>query len=63
MNERLPQRRIAAHHVVVDGRDEGRCVVVCLPDGIVTDIHKLVHEEPFTEWLGGIIHIRDGRVV
>ena len=51
-------RRLAAHHVVVDGQDQGQCVVACHCSGLVTDIHPLTHEEPFTEWVGGTLTVK-----
>jgi len=62
MKESQKLRRMAAHHVVVDGQDMGRCVVVCRPDGTVLDFHPLTREEPFTEWLVGTITVVDGKV-
>ena len=52
-------RRVAAHHVIVDGNDRGLSVVVYRTDGTVLDIHPLSGEEPFTEWHGGTLVIQE----
>lgn len=58
-------RRIAANRIVVDGREYVRHVVE-LSDGHVTSHYALIGEQPFTEWLAGLIEIvpdSSGRLV
>lgn len=52
-------RRIAAHHVEIEGRILNRCVVE-VDDGRVVNYYTFTDELPLTEWLGGTINlIRD----
>lgn len=51
-------RRVAAHEVIADGRIYHQAVVEIL-DGCVTDYYTFTGEQPFTEWLGGEIHVVD----
>lgn len=47
-------RRIAANRVIIDDRQLVQYVVE-IENGIVTNYYPLTEEQPFTEWLGGII--------
>lgn len=47
-------RRIAANRVIIDDRQLIQYVVE-IENGIVTNYYPLTEEQPFTEWLGGII--------
>lgn len=47
-------RRIAANRVIIDGRQLIQYAVE-IENGIVTNYYPLTEEQPFTEWLGGII--------
>lgn len=47
-------RRIAANRVIINDRQLVQYVVE-IENGIVTNYYPLTEEQPFTEWLGGII--------
>lgn len=47
-------RRVAAHHVHVNGRTIDRCVVE-IDNGRVVNYYTFTDELPLTEWLGGVI--------
>lgn len=49
-------RRVAAHHVHVNGNVIDRCVVE-IEDGRVANYYTFTDELPLTEWLGGTITI------
>lgn len=51
-------RRVAAHDVIVNGKIYHQAVVEII-DGSVTDYYTFTEEQPFTEWLGGEIHVVD----
>lgn len=49
-------RRVAAHKVVVGGKELKQCVVE-IQDGIVVNYYVFSDELPLTEWLGGLIEV------
>jgi len=49
-------RRVAAHHVQIDGRTIDRCVVET-DNGRVVNYYTFADELPLTEWLGGTISL------
>lgn len=53
-------RKVAAHEVHVDGHVLIQAVVE-LREGSVVDYYTFSGELPLTEWLGGVIEIRDSK--
>ena len=53
------KRRVAAH-VVVSANETNTMSVVDIDGGIVVACRPLEDEEPFTEWLGGVVELRRG---
>lgn len=51
-------RHVAASIVVLTDGKEMRQACVDVQGEVVTAIRPLTHETPFTEWLGGIIKLR-----
>lgn len=49
-------RRVAAHHVDINGKTLNQCVVE-IQDGKVVNYYTFTDELPLTEWLGGTITI------
>ncbi len=51
-------RKVAAHEVHIDGMVLHQAVVE-LKEGRVLNYYKFTEEQPLTEWLGGVIEVRD----
>lgn len=54
----MRSRRLAAHHIFLNGKEiMGLGVIVLLGNNVI-EWYKLQNEQPFVEWVGGSIDIR-----
>lgn len=54
-------RHIAVHRLITPTGEAIEMCVVDITDGVVTGWHPMEGEEPFTEWHGGTMDLRDSK--
>lgn len=52
-------KRIAANHIVIDGKTKHQCVVE-IKDGSVISCNSIMDELSFTEWFSGTLEVVKG---
>lgn len=52
-------RRVAVHRLIVDNSEVIEPGVIEIHNGKVTDYYELTGEQPSTEWLGGVVFIKN----
>ncbi len=53
-------KKRAYHHVIApDGQTLSQCIVEFDPQGRAVRWYTFAHEEPFVEWIGGTLDLRE----